>query len=166
MHSSPTSSCLGVLDLVDRTSHKIDVETLSKLIRPLKRALYTNDVSVARRVLLVLQRLARGNDGALGIALVPFFNQLLPRIYIIRERSLNTSAADVRTCDRIDDDRTNASNNLLRLIDETLFVLEQCGGPDAFVNIKFSVPTYEQQADVKLLTSAEMKTMGQPFAEI
>ena len=66
----------------------------------------------------------------------------------------------------IDDDRTNASNDLLRLIDETLFVLEQCGGPDAFINIKFSVPTYEQQADVKSLTSAQMKTMVQPFAEI
>ena len=114
-----------MLDLIEQASHKIDVDTLGQLIPPIKRALYTRHPSVITRVLVILQRLARGNDSALGIALVPFFNQFLPMLNIVRESYF--------------------SSELIRSIDQTLFVLEQCGGPDAFINIKYSVPIYEQQ---------------------
>jgi hypothetical protein len=157
---------LGILDLVERASHKINGETLSKMIVPLKRALYTNNPIVISRVLLVLQKLAHGNDGAIGIILVPYFNQLLPRINIIRERYQGKSSRNQRQCYIIDDYEKNIETNLVRLIDETLVVLEQCGGQDAFINIKFSIPTYEQQADVKQLSAAQMDTIVQPFMGI
>lgn len=35
------------------------------------------------------------------------------------------------------------NNNLSALIEETLQVLEKHGGEDAFINIKYMVPTYE-----------------------
>lgn len=31
------------------------------------------------------------------------------------------------------------------LIEETLRLLEERGGPDAFINIKYIIPTYESQ---------------------
>ena len=136
------------MDLIGRASHKISIETLSKVIAPLKRALYTNDPIVIRRVLLVLQKLARGNDGAIGVALVPYFNQLLPIVNILKERNRRK-----KQCSAVDDYGRDSRNDLNRLIDETLVVLEQFGGPDAFINIKYSIPTYEQQADVKQFSS-------------
>ena len=157
---------LGILDLVERASHKIDGETIAKMIVPLKRALYTNDPIVISRVLLVLQKLARGNDGAIGIALVPFLNQLLPIINIIRERNQGRFYRNQRQCNIIDDHEKNVETDLLRLINETLVILEQFGGQDAFINIKFSVPTYEQQADVKQLSTTQRDTIAQPFMGI
>jgi hypothetical protein len=136
------------------------------LIVPLKRALYTNNPIVIRGVLLVLQKLARGNDGAIGIALVPYFNQILPRINIIRERNEGNYDRNVKQCKIIDDYEKDSQSDLVRLIDETLVVLEQFGGQDAFINIKFSIPTYEQQADVKQLSTTQMDTMIQPLMEI
>ncbi|CAF0866647.1 unnamed protein product [Rotaria sordida] len=156
----------GILDLLEHASHKIDIETLSKLILPLKRALYTNNPIVISRVLLVLQKLARGNDGAIGIALVPYFNQLLPIINIIKERNEGKFYQNQKQCYIIDDYEKNISNEIVRLIDKTLIVLEQFGGQDAFINIKFSIPTYEQQADIKQLSNAQIDTMVQPFMEI
>lgn len=44
--------------------------------------------------------------------------------------------------DRIDYGQKN-NMNLGDLIDETLQVLERHGGEDAFINIKYMVPTYE-----------------------
>ena len=149
------------MDLITRASHKIGVETLSKLIAPLKRSLYTNDLIIIRRVLLVLQRLARGNDGAIGIALVPYFNQLLPMINILKERYRNE-----KPCDTIADYGKDEHNDFVRFIDETLLVLEQFGGPDAFINIKYSIPTYEQQVDIKQLSPSQTNTLVEPLLEL
>ena len=87
-------------------------------------------------------------------------------INIIRERNQAKFYRNQRQCDIIDGYEKNIPNDLVRLIDKTLMVLEQFGGPDAFINIKFSIPTYEQQADVKQLTNAQMDTIVQPFKEI
>lgn len=155
-----------MMDLVGRASHKIDGETLAKLIMPLKRALYTNNPVIVRRVLLALQRLARSNDGAIGLLLVPYFNQLLPRVNILRGRHQSRSYRHHTSCRIIDEHERSVDADLVRLIDNTLLVFEQCGGPDAFINIKFSIPTYEQQADVKQLSSAQLDTVVQPFGDV
>ena len=150
--------------MLEHASHKIDNEILSKIIPPIKRALYTYDPIVISRVLLVLKNLARGNDGAIGIALVPYFNQFLPVINIIKERY--QKKLNQKQCNSIDDYGKNIHTELIRCIDETLITLEQFGGQDAFINIKFSIPTYEQQIDVKKLTTAQMDTIVQPFITI
>ena len=99
------------------------------MIQPLKRALYTHNSIVIRRVLIVFQKLVRGNDGAIGIALVPYYNQLLPIINIIKERNQNQFYQNRKSCNIIDDYERNISDDLVRLIDETLVTLEQFGGP-------------------------------------
>ncbi|CAF1259264.1 unnamed protein product [Rotaria magnacalcarata] len=155
----------GILDLIEHASHKIGIESLSKIILPLKRALYTNDQIIISRVLIVLQKLACGNDGAIGVALVPYFNQILPMINIIKERNQGKLYQKQRQCKIVDDYEKDIPNELVRLIDKTLIILEQYGGQDAFINIKFSIPTYEQQADVKTLSTPQINAMLQPFME-
>lgn len=49
----------------------------------------------------------------------------------------------VVTCDDKVDYSQNKSCNLSVLVEETLQVLERHGGEDAFINIKYMVPTYE-----------------------
>lgn len=41
------------------------------------------------------------------------------------------------------DHTTTRHENVADLIEETLQILERYGGPDAFINIKYMVPTYE-----------------------
>lgn len=47
---------------------------------------------------------------------------------------------NVNLGDKID---YNRSGHLGDLINETLQMLERYGGPDAYINIKYMVPTYE-----------------------
>lgn len=142
------------------------METISKMILPIKRALYTNDSIILSRILTVLQKLASGNDGALGVALVPYFNQILPIINIIKERYQEKIFQSKRQCNIIDDYGRNIPSEVVRLVDKTLTVLEQFGGQDAFINIKFSIPTYEQQVDLKQLSSSQTDSLLQPLIDV
>lgn len=38
---------------------------------------------------------------------------------------------------------TSRNENVADMIEETLQIMERYGGPDAFINIKYMVPTYE-----------------------
>lgn len=85
----------------------------------------------------MIQALVLSGKGStsIGEALVPYFRQLLPTLNIFKSLNLNLS-------DRFD----YAQRKKLclgDLIEETLAILEQHGGPDSFVNIKYMVPTYE-----------------------
>lgn len=63
-------------------------------------------------------------------------NQIFePNFYYFLEISVNCG-------DNIDYSQKN-NLNLGDLIDETLQVLEKHGGEDAFINIKYIIPTYE-----------------------
>lgn len=68
-----------------------------------------------------------------GEALVPYFRQILPMFNLFRDININIG-------DKIDYDR---HGHIGDLVNETLQLLEKCGGPDAFINIKYMVPTYE-----------------------
>jgi hypothetical protein len=62
-----------------------------------------------------------------------------------KRQSLNNKLCDiiaVNLGDRIDYTQMN-QENVGDLIQETLEILEQYGGEDAFINIKYMVPTYE-----------------------
>lgn len=41
------------------------------------------------------------------------------------------------------DHSTSRGENVGDLIEDTLQILERYGGPDAFINIKYMIPTYE-----------------------
>ncbi|EAT43689.1 AAEL004872-PA [Aedes aegypti] len=105
---------------------------LPMLILPAKRALNTKDPDVIIATLRALQQLVQAGPW-IGSALVPYYRQLLPIPNLFR-------ACNVNIGDQID---FQGGNRVGDVIDETLRMLELHGGPDAYLNIKYMVPTYE-----------------------
>ena len=85
-------------------------------------------------MLKVIQKLVLSGD-MIGEALVPYYRQILPIFNIFRNNNKNIG-------DKIEYDQRKRMN-LGDLIMETLELLEQTGGEDAFINIKYMIPTYE-----------------------
>ena len=71
----------------------------------------------------------------MGEALVPYYRQVLPILNIFKNSNVNSG-------DGIDYSQQKQSC-LGELIQETLELFEKRGGPDAFINIKYMIPTYE-----------------------
>lgn len=69
----------------------------------------------------------------MGQALVPFYRQLLAVCNLYKNVNVNLGEG-------IDPDRNARIGDV---IEDTLKLLEYCGGPNAFINIKYMVPTYE-----------------------
>lgn len=70
-----------------------------------------------------------------GEALVPYYRQLLPVLNIFKTCNINCG-------DHIDYSQMRGEN-VSDLINETLELMEKTGGEDAFINIKYLIPTYE-----------------------
>nr|XP_029710129.1 parkin coregulated gene protein homolog [Aedes albopictus] len=102
------------------------------LILPAKRALNTKDPDVIIATLRALQQLVQAGPW-IGPALVPYYRQLLPIPNLFRDCNVNIG-------DQID---FQGGNRVGDVIDVTLQMLERHGGPDAYLNIKYMVPTYE-----------------------
>merc|ERR1719158_2698966 len=107
----------------------------------MKRVLVSNDPTCVARVLEALQSLARPGPGntptPIGEALVPYYRQLLPTLQMFKAKKQNIG-------DKMDyGQRKRDFRNIGELIEETLVMLETAGGEDAFVNIKYIVPTYQ-----------------------
>ncbi|TDG50913.1 hypothetical protein AWZ03_002568 [Drosophila navojoa] len=132
-HPYKTYARQGVSDLLQAGGDKIH-PVVPQLILPLKNALSTRNVEVMCTTLKIIQQLVRSSD-MVGPALVPFYRQLLPMFNAFKVKNLNCG-------DEIDYAQKN-NLNVGDLIDETLQVLELHGGEDAFINIKYMVPTYE-----------------------
>jgi len=123
----------GTYDMLEKGGTKI-LGVVPQLIIPLKTALNTRDPQVMCTTLKIIQELVKSAD-LIGEALVPYYRQLLPVLNIFKTKRLNIG-------DQMDyGQRKNL--NLADLIDETLVVLETHGGEDAFINIKYMIPTYE-----------------------
>eukprot|EP00672_Neobodo_designis_P020870 CAMPEP_0174828176 /NCGR_PEP_ID=MMETSP1114-20130205/1178_1 /TAXON_ID=312471 /ORGANISM="Neobodo designis, Strain CCAP 1951/1" /LENGTH=308 /DNA_ID=CAMNT_0016061887 /DNA_START=139 /DNA_END=1065 /DNA_ORIENTATION=+ len=123
----------GCYDLLKGGGSKI-LPTIPQLIIPLKTALNTRDPDIICTVLRVLQKLVVSGD-LIGEALVPYYRQLLPVLNMYKVRNHNLG-------DGIEYSQRK-HNNLGDLIHETLQLLEKHGGEDAFINIKYMIPTYE-----------------------
>ena len=90
--------------------------------------LNTRDPAIICETLECLKRLVRCGD-LIGEALVPYYRQLLPIMNIFISATKNMG-------DQIDyAQRKNRDMGVL--INDTLQVLEQHGGGDAFINIKY-----------------------------
>ena len=85
-------------------------------------------------MLKVLQKLVLSNK-LVGKALVAYYRQILPVFNLMKTRNVNTG-------DEIDYGQQK-KNNIGDLVDETLELFEINGGEDAFINIKYMIPTYE-----------------------
>lgn len=123
----------GCLDLLDKGGAKI-LPTIPQLIIPIKTALNTRDIEIICDVLKVLQKLVVSGD-LIGEAMVPYYRQILPVLNLFKTRNRNLG-------DHIDYSQRKRGN-LGELIEETLQLFEIHGGEDAFINIKYMIPTYE-----------------------
>lgn len=66
---------------------------------------------------------------------MPYYSQILPILNVIRG-----SIPDENLRDKMS---YATANDLALTIDRTVELMEQLGGPDAYINIKFAMPTYE-----------------------
>jgi len=126
-------SIQGVTDMLERGGSKI-LPVVPQLIIPLKTALNTRDPEIVAPTIKLLQTLVLSGD-MIGEALVPYYRQLLPVFNLFKNNNQNIG-------DKIDYSQRKKVN-LGDLIEETLQLLETYGGEDAFINIKYMIPTYE-----------------------
>jgi len=123
----------GVFDLLDKGGAKV-LPVIPQLIIPIKTALNTRDIEIIAITLKILQALVTCSD-TIGEALVPYYRQILPIMNLFKTKNFNLG-------DKIDYSQRKG-NNLGDLIQQTLELFEMHGGEDAFINIKYMVPTYE-----------------------
>jgi len=122
-----------VFDLLEVGGAKV-LPVIPQLIIPIKTALNTRDPEIISITLKILQALVTCSD-TIGEALVPYYRQILPIMNLFKTKNLNMG-------DKIDYSQRKG-NNLGDLIQQTLELFEMHGGEDAFINIKYMVPTYE-----------------------
>jgi len=123
----------GTYDMLEKGGSKI-LPVVPQLIIPMKTALNTRNPILMCTMLKILQQLVKSGD-MIGEALVPYYRQLLPVMNIFKSHNANLG-------DKMDYNQRKRTN-LGDLIAETLQILEQNGGEDAFINIKYMIPTYE-----------------------
>merc|ERR1719310_2281561 len=123
----------GTHNMLDKGGSKI-LPVVPQLIIPIKTALNTRDAEVMATLFKVLQKLVLSGE-MIGEALVPYYRQILPVFNLYKASSKNLG-------DQIDYGQ-RLRQNLGELIDETLEIFEIHGGEDAFINIKYMIPTYE-----------------------
>lgn len=129
----------GVYDMMSSGWQKV-LPVIPQLIIPIKTALNTRKKEVIVKVLKVLQALVMCDtvpegQHLIGQALVPYYRQILPVLNIFIRQNDNLG-------DGIDYGQQRREN-LGELIMETLEYFEIHGGEDAFINIKYLVPTYQ-----------------------
>ena len=94
----------------------------------------TRDPEIVAITLKILQSLVTCSD-TIGEALVPYYRQILPVMNLMKTKNANLG-------DKIDYSQRKGQN-LGELIQSTLEMFEVNGGEDAFINIKYMIPTYE-----------------------
>ncbi|KAH9255856.1 hypothetical protein BASA81_006030 [Batrachochytrium salamandrivorans] len=100
----------------------------------LAEALNTRNVHVITTTLKILQHLVESAD-MVGEALVPYYRQVLPIFNLFKNKNVNLGDGIYYSQQK--------RENIGDLIQETLEKFELTGGEDAFINIKYMVPTYE-----------------------
>ncbi|CAE7439971.1 Pacrg [Symbiodinium microadriaticum] len=126
----------GAYDMLEKGGDRI-LPVVPQLVIPLKSALNTRDPQIMCTTMKLMQKLVLSGD-LIGEALVPYYRQLLPVFCLFKGKNIPTKDMG----DYMDySQRKNL--NLGDLISETLQILEEHGGEDAFINIKYMVPTYE-----------------------
>jgi hypothetical protein len=123
----------GCDELLEKGGPKI-LPVLPQLIIPIKKALANKDHEIMCRTLKKLQKLVTSNE-MIGEALVPYYRQILPIFNLFKNKRKNLG-------DKIDYSQRK-NEQLGDLIQETLETLEKHGGEDAYINIKYMIPTYE-----------------------
>jgi len=107
---------------------------IPQLIIPIKTALNTRDPQIIAITLKVLQSLVLCSE-TVGEALVPYYRQILPIFNLFKQNNQN-----IGDCIAYSQRKQMVLGDLIQ---QTLEMFEQHGGEDAFINIKYMVPTFE-----------------------
>ncbi|XP_053828956.1 parkin coregulated gene protein isoform X5 [Vidua macroura] len=138
----------GVHDLLEHGGNKI-LPVVPQLIIPIKNALNLRNRQVLCTTLKVIQHLVVSAE-MVGEALVPYYRQILPVLSIFKHMnaaSLPHHKAEVTRAflfnlgDGIEYSQQKRENVGV-LIQETLELFERYGGENAYINIKYMIPTY------------------------
>eukprot|EP00931_Biecheleriopsis_adriatica_P081431 TRINITY_DN5475_c0_g4_i1.p1 TRINITY_DN5475_c0_g4~~TRINITY_DN5475_c0_g4_i1.p1 ORF type:complete len:308 (+),score=56.56 TRINITY_DN5475_c0_g4_i1:32-955(+) len=127
----------GIQDMLNAARGKepsVICPVIPSLIMPIRQALGTKDPWTMSRCINMLQLMIRC-DPRCGELLVPYYRQILPMFSLYRNNNKNLG-------DGIEYSQRKREN-MGDLIAETLELLERSGGEDAFINIKYMIPTYE-----------------------
>jgi hypothetical protein len=122
----------GIDDLILNGKEKL-LPVLPQLILPIKKALQTKKPEVVVKTLKKIQLVVKSSD-VVAEALVPYYRQILPVLNLMKNRNKNLG-------DAIEYGQKKGAN-IGDLITQTLELMEKHGGEDAFINIKYMVPTY------------------------
>ncbi|XP_071286558.1 parkin coregulated gene protein isoform X3 [Agelaius tricolor] len=138
----------GVHDLLEHGGSKI-LPVVPQLIIPIKNALNLRNRQVLCTTLKVIQHLVVSAE-MVGEALVPYYRQILPVLNIFKH--MNDDMSQGLLCLILMDCSVNLGDgieysqqkreNIGVLIHETLELLERYGGENAYINIKYMIPTY------------------------
>jgi hypothetical protein len=134
----------GAYDLMQAAPHKVR-PVIPQLIIPIKTALNTRDPEIMVKALKILQALivcdvTPDSPGKIGRTLVPYYRHILPVLNIFINSNSNLG-------DKIDYGQ-GSGGNIGDLINETLELLEIHGGRDAYLNLKYIIPTYQSVVHV------------------
>ncbi|NWT49918.1 PACRG protein, partial [Erythrocercus mccallii] len=122
----------GVHDMLEHGGNKI-LPVVPQLIIPIKNALNLRNRQVLCTTLKVIQHLVVSAE-MVGEALVPYYRQILPVLSIFKHMDVNLG-------DGIEYSQQKREN-IGVLIKETLELFERYGGENAYINIKYMIPTY------------------------
>ncbi|XP_071405522.1 parkin coregulated gene protein isoform X2 [Pithys albifrons albifrons] len=122
----------GIHDMLEHGGNKI-LPVVPQLILPIKKALNLRNRKVLISTLKILQHLVASAD-MVGEALVPYYRQILPVLNIFKHMNVNLG-------DGIEYSQQKREN-IGALVQETLEAFERYGGENAYINIKYMVPTY------------------------
>jgi hypothetical protein len=116
-----------------------DLRYLTHLLRFLCACLFTDALNtknpqVVCTTLKMIQELVLSGE-MIGEALVPFYRQILPVFNLYKGRNVHLG-------DKIEYSQYKREN-IGDLVQETLELLEEYGGEDAYIHIKYMIPTYE-----------------------
>lgn len=125
---------LGSFDIIEKSETEKLMESVPLIIQPLKMALNTRDLDIISVCLKFLLKLLTTHP-EIGKYMVPYYRQLLPIFNIMKDVNKNIH-------DKMEYNQRKGLN-IGDLITETLHLMEMTGGDDAFINIKYMVPTYE-----------------------
>lgn len=137
----------GCIDLLRQGGSQKVLPVIPQLIIPLKDALNTRasnieDGCIVQKTIKMIQQLLTLEDNGtntsetlIGMALVPYYRQILP--------IFNTFSNDRENMGHEIAYQQQAALCLGDLIENTLQYMEIQGGADAFINIKYIIPTYQ-----------------------
>uniref|UniRef100_A0A914E0T0 Uncharacterized protein n=1 Tax=Acrobeloides nanus TaxID=290746 RepID=A0A914E0T0_9BILA len=109
---------------------QILAQTLVDIIPFVRKGLDSKSISKRTEMLSLIQQMASNGCGPL---LVPFYRMLLPPLRKTSSRNRTSISTDISTTEW---------DRYLHAVDKTLSMLEESGGPNAYINIKYIIPCY------------------------